>query len=53
MGVSARDMLVITARLVEERPVFIRMAREEGVTWDEIAAMLNMSVMGVRNLSKK
>jgi hypothetical protein len=53
MGMSARDMLAITARLVEERPVFIRLAREEGATWKQIATLLGMSVMGVRNLAKK
>lgn len=53
MVVSAREMLVITAGLNEARPVFIRLARKQGVTWEEIATLLGMSVTGVRNLAKK
>ncbi|MEO6116020.1 MAG: hypothetical protein ABIP33_06510 [Pseudolysinimonas sp.] len=53
MPTNPLDMLAVIARLTTQRGDLIREARQLGATWEEIAASLNMSVMGVRNLARK
>lgn len=53
MANDARNMLAVIAWLTKQRPELIREARKQGSTWEEVATLLGMSVMGVRNLSKK
>ncbi len=47
---DALTQLAEVAARIAQRPALIRQARDEGATWEQIAAALNMSRAGVIKL---
>jgi hypothetical protein len=48
--VDALARLAEVAELIAQRPAFIRAARDEGATWEQIAQAMKMSRAGVIKL---
>lgn len=52
MDMKALTQLERIARDIERRPELIAQAREEGATWEQVAAALSMSRAGVIKLHR-